>query len=117
MPSPVRNWPLKSMVHVAFDSVMGVNVDGAARGVVVRRVRGVINPARVSRPHTADRLGQSVAGSRQGIEAPPAMQVRRPLAKSVTHVPGLKCYLCTWTEPAAHGARRLMAQEGSWHRA
>src|SRR5205823_10793044 len=45
--------------------------------------------------------------SRQGIEAPPAMQVPRPLAKSVTHVPGLKCYLCTWTEPdVAGGATR-----------
>src|SRR5207237_2898291 len=55
----------KSTVHVAFGSVMGINGDGPARGTVARRLRGVINPARVSRPQTADRLGQSVVGSRR----------------------------------------------------
>src|SRR5579864_2925847 len=38
--------------------------------------------------------------SRHGIEAPPASWLPRPVAKSVTHVAGLKCHLCPWTEPS-----------------
>src|SRR5438046_4159678 len=38
--------------------------------------------------------------SRHGIEAPPAWWLPRPMANSVTHVAGLKCYLCPWTEPS-----------------
>jgi DNA-binding MarR family transcriptional regulator len=36
--------------------------------------------------------------SRHGIEAPPT-STSAPRLKSVTHVAGLKCYLCPWTEP------------------
>src|SRR5262249_27196075 len=44
--------------------------------------------------------------SRHGIEAPPAGQAPRPCGENVTHVAGLKCYLCRWTEPNVGRARQ-----------
>src|SRR6188768_2233848 len=53
--------------------------------------------------------------SRHGMGKPPVKEAAPACGNSVTHVAGLKCYLCPWTEPAAClGAQCWVLGAGCW---